>query len=146
MRHNPSNCHAQALIVVVERLVEYITTVLQREQSASERKVLVLYWARARDMGREQANRLAVLTVNTSKSFSVNPEIVCVVPSGGLSYIFCVTRLTIIYSSVDSSQLVCPGEKSGNSGHFLQLQSGTGSSTIQIVQLCHLFQTSSRSL
>lgn len=47
-------------------------------------------------MRREKAIRLAVLTVNTSKSFSSNPEIVCVVPIGGLSYMFCVTRLTII--------------------------------------------------
>jgi hypothetical protein len=39
---------------------------------------------------------MGVLTVKTSNSFSSNPEIVCVVPSGGRSYAFCVLRLTMI--------------------------------------------------
>lgn len=38
---------------------------------------------------------MAVLTVKTSKSFVSNPEIFCVLPIGGLSYMFCVMRLTI---------------------------------------------------
>lgn len=37
-----------------------------------------------------------LLTVRTSKSLFISPEIVCVVPEGGLSNAFCVTRLFMI--------------------------------------------------
>lgn len=47
-------------------------------------------------MDHEEVMQMAVLTVKTSKSSSSNPEIVRVDPIGGLSYVFCVIRLTMI--------------------------------------------------